>query len=660
MSVANIKQENGNVNLYIDGRLVPPLVYHIADRRNNVGAELWQKNIANFHKIGMDFVGIYAYLFIDWKEEGYTGESLMENIKNTVKANPEAKILVRLNLTPPTWWMRAHPDELIKYHGVLSADCKDEDLITGDKTNQNRASFLSKAWRKDVNGILRQIVKMIRSSPYKDNVVALQPAYGTCGEWHMYGQYYYDKSGVFEGDYSQPMLDFFRKYLKKKYKTVGALQAAWGGKVTFENAQLAPPSLRKAYKEEENYLFPETDMRALDSLKCFQLAAPTAIQEFAKTIKRASKGRLLVGSFYGYHFGCGNVYVRLLEPHLLLQDENIDYLAAPAAYTANKRSGNAVFLRYLAESVRLHGKMFLCEMDQGYRSYCCYRKDPGNEYICESNAEYNALMTRNIMENVIRGMGSWYFDHKHPADPEKVVGYWEDEELLEGIRRVYEVCKRIKSLRPAFEKTADVLIVYDAETIYHLGEKTEVHNTYCQFDMADAIGKSGAGYDLIYLKDIAKCNIDGYKCVLFIDCVQMRQEEYRYIQERVMGGGRTVAFMGTNGYIVEGKTGLDNVNALLQTATEAGDFAENRGEYTLVNSKAFRYDKEFYQKLFKDAGAHIYTEDGLVICADNNLVMVHAKQTKNSRLRLACGEVELPDQKHFTAVYDNKTGERLI
>ncbi len=651
MKSAQIKKENGRINLYINNRLTPSLVYHVSDRAQDISLPLWQKTISQFHGIGIDIVGICEHLNADWTENGYTGESLMNGIANAVKANNQVKLIIRINLTPPYWWMRKHKEELIVYEGVESIDMDNDDVFAGCHSAQYRVSFVSRVWREEIKRLLKQVVEMIESSPYSENVLAIQPAYGTCGEWHMFGP---------NADFSKPMMDFFRTYLQDKYKTVEELKKAWGEDVNFETAELASWAMRRDYKEDDSYLFPETDMRALDSLKCFQLAAPTAIVEFAKVIKDASCGRLLVGSFYAYHFGCGDVYGRLIEPYVVFEDKNIDYLAAPSGYTFNKRSGNTEFLRYMAESARLHGKLFLCEMDQGFTSWSVCRDDENKYFTCKNNEDYIALMTRSVIENLLRGMGVWFFDHMHPADKPKLEGYWDDEERLEAIKKIRLFCEKLFFLRPSFEATSDVLIVYDAPSVYHYSRNSDIHNTWYEFDLMDGIAKSGAGYDRIYLQDIEICDIERYKCVLFIECVQMRKSQYEFIINKVMDKNRTVAFMGKNGYIVEGKTHLSNITTLLGRDINKGLCVDKRDNYTLVTVDEFRYDKPFFRDLFKNSGAHIYSDGQDVICANNDMVMVYALNTKGKVIHLACGDVKLPDKEFLTAVYDNKTGEKLL
>ena len=666
MSFAEIRYENGYPALYIDGSRTAPLMYALTDHPlSRPNTEFGRKNIPYFYDAGVNIVSVCTSIERDWKEDGsYNAEHPIDCVKVIKELHPKAKIHFRLNLTPPYWWMRKYPEELIKYYGVSSVDTgPGRNATEKDKTNEIRASMVSERWIRDVNKVLDKFCQALKSSGVDEEVVAVQVAYGTYGEWHMYGKYYGD-DGLYEGDYSEPMLRFFRKYLKKKYKTVEKLQIAWGEKVTFETAQLAPPAMRHRLQDNDTYRYPEYSMRALDSLKCFQLGAPYAISKFAKQLKTSWGKGLLVGSFYGYYFACGDVFSRMLEPHLLFEDKNIDFLAAPNAYTANKFSGNSAFLRYCAESVRLNGKLFLSEMDQGYKSFYNYR-GKGNVYLCENNQEYNSLVKRNIMENVLRGMGAWYFDHNHPEDYYKPIkiGYWDDPERMQTIKEIQEFTEKIPTIRPKFKPSADVLVVFDTQSVYHYGiagGPQDKNNTYNHFDFADALEKSGVAYDMIWLYDLLKCDISQYKCVLFVSCDAMRKKEYEYIRKTVMSEGRTVVFMGNNGYIVDEKTALSNMTTLYGHALKSGCVETEREGYRIVTISEYQYTPMFYRELFKKSGAHIYSENGEVVCVANDLVMLHCKETTKSTLHLKCGDVVVKNEKYTTNVYDNLTGKKLL
>ncbi len=665
MSFSEIKHENGYPALYVDGQRTAPLMYTLHDHPLGVPrSEFAKKNLPHFHKIGVNLVSVCTSIDRDWKEDGsYDAAHPIDCIKAVKELHPNAKIHFRLNLTPPYWWMRKYPEELIRYYGVDSVDTgPGRNSTEKDKTKEIRVSFVSERWLRDVKKVLKQFCDALQKSGLAEEVFSVQLAYGAYGEWHMYGVYY--GKDAYEGDYSRPMTDFFRRYLKKKYKTDETLQKAWGKQVSLATAELATPEMRHALQGNDSYRYPEGSMRAIDSLKCFQLSAPYAISKLAKQLKKSWEGGLLVGAFYGYYFGCGDVFSRMLEPHLLLQDKNIDFFAAPNAYTANKFSGNAAFLRYCAESVRLNGKLFWNEMDQGYKAFYNYR-GKGNVYLCENNEEYNALVKRNVMENVLRGMGAWYFDHNHPEDfykPEKI-GYWDDPERLVALKEIQQFTEELSKIRPVYKSSADVLLVFDTESVYYYGiggGAQDKNNTYNHFDFADALSKSGVAYDMIWLYDLKKCDLSQYKCVLFVSCDAMRKKEYDYIRKTVMGGGRTVAFMCNNGYILDNKTSVENMTKLYGVAPQDGYLEIEREDYRLVTVSEYQYEAAFYRTLFKESGAHVYAEGGEVVCVANDLVMYHCKETPVTTLHLRCGDVTIENEKYTTKVYDNLTGKRLL
>ena len=540
-----IKKQGGYAALYHGDERVVPLAYQLA--RITPAHPCAQTCIPQFHDAGIDVVGWNVPLWRVWKEDGLDWSKLIEEVRETKRLNPQAKLLLRVNLMPPYWWMRQNKEELFKYYGVEFADLEERVLRSEntDKTNDMRASFCSEKWQDEVCKILKAMHQVFVEQGLSNEIFAIQTAYGTCGEWHIYGNYYGDSNSLFEGDYSLPMLKYFRAYLKKKYQTDERLQSAWkNSTVTIESAQLATPVQRKSYREWEGFLyrFPEEHMQALDSLKCLQTAAPHAISRFAKCIKETWGNQVLVGTFYGYYFACGDVFGRMLEPHLLFDDDNVDYLAAPNAYTANKRGGNAAFLRYCAESMRLNGKLFFSEVDQGFKSYCCYRGEQnGKKYVCADDDEYVAITARNVFESILRGNGAWFFEHQHPedyGDLSNKTGYWDTPARMDGLRRIRQASEKTYALREKFQQDNDVLIVYDTQSIYHFGHSlrgdyTDLHNTYNHFDMADAIAKSGVGYDSIWLYDLQKCDVSRYKCVLFISCTAMRETDFEYIQKNI-------------------------------------------------------------------------------------------------------------------------------
>ena len=97
--------------------------------------------------------------------------------------HPNAKLHFRLNLTPPYWWMRKYPEELVKYYGIASVDTgRGRSPTEKDKTNEIRASFVSERRIREVKKVLKQFCQALKNSGLSEEVVSVQLAYGAYDE----------------------------------------------------------------------------------------------------------------------------------------------------------------------------------------------------------------------------------------------------------------------------------------------------------------------------------------------------------------------------------------------------------------------------------------------------------------------------------------------
>lgn len=650
MSVARIDKSEitgwgGRPDLYVDEKITPPLLYAMSDiPASRAWTDVSRKNVKNFGECGIHIVCIDANLKDGWLESGeFDPTEFFKQMQAVAESNPQAKVIVRLHLNPPYFWLRKNKEEQIVFYGVESTDGGDygDRLIAKDRTSEMKVSFASKKWQKDCGEVLRKFCKIVTSDERGKPLIGIQVAYGTCGEWHYFGKYYGDDA--FVADYSMPMTTFYRAYLQEKYHTLNDLRVVYGNAATFENIQQPSPQEKSAYWEKD-LLNPETDAKLIDAQKCYSLSAAQAISFFCKVIKDACGNGMLAGAFYGYFFLIGAAPSAHYEPHKIYLDDNVDFLAGPAGYIENKRSGNMNLLRHLPEASRLNGKLFLCEMDQGFSSVSC-----GSVYTCESETEYEAILKRNVVENLIHGNGAWYYDHRLGTDSiyEKK-GYWETQSRLQTISDLQAFGSVLLS-RP-FVKSTDVLVVQDTELAYYTAKQ------YDHFALINALGKSGAGIDQVYLKDLPKCDLSRYKCVIFANCKIFPKETYDFIRKNVTGVNRWTLFMGDGDCVVNGKI----VRGGAAKAFEAKPYMETLRESGVYVSEEIIYDGNVLRAVFKKAGVHVYTENHEVVVADNGMVMVHTKGIEKTVLHLHCGTIELENGDCRTVVYDTNTGERLL
>ena len=247
------------------------------------------------------------------------------------------------------------------------------------------------------------------------------------------------------------------------------------------------------------------------------------------------------------------------------------------------------------------------------------------------------------MENIILGNGAWYYDHRVvPSSIYEKEEYWNNDDRLQTIGTIQRVCETL--LNVEYKKTTDVLIVVDAESKYYTW--TSFGGS---FDFINAIGKSGVGFDRIFLKDLNKTDISRYRCVLFVDCSYVSEEDYDYIKNSVFAENRTVVIIGRFAKTVGDKA--NNAEKLIKEKNEI---------CRIIVSEEYITDSAFYKKTFAEAGAHIYTDGEEVVVADNELVMVHTREVDEIKLHLHCGDIVINPTKYSTVIYNTKTGEKIL
>lgn len=648
IDASHAKADGGVAELYIDGVRTPPLLYALSDiPASKAWNECSQRGIRNFGACGVQIVCVDSNLHEGWCEDGtYDPTHLYRDIEAVLKANPHAKVITRLHLNPPYFWLRAHRSELLAYTEREQADgrtvYKNLPLTDsgeyGERTiarkhlfSELRASIGSPVWINDVCSVLRQLCEKVKAHPLGEALIGIQVANGHCGEWHMWAR----------SDYGEAMNGLYRRMLCKIYPDLALFHRRYGKDATPETVSMATAEEMDRPFLSERVLDRDRYAHALDSMRAFSYASAEAISAFASCIKKAWGREMMVGAFYCYFFSTGGPAAAHFEIDRILDNPDIDFLAAPSAYGNNKKSGNLNFIRYVAESCRLHGKLMLAEMDQGYRSVNQAEK---NLYVCESEEEYASLMKRNIMENIILGNGAWYYDHRViPSDIHVKEEYWNNEERLHTVKVLQETCQKL--LEKPFKKTTDVLLVVDAKS------KLYTKQSELSFEMINALGKSGVGFDRLYLSDLAKCDISRYRAVIFHNCLSIERQTYDFICEKVMADGRAVILAGGFGLVIEDEDASKKGEAFIDL--------ENEKCHIVVMEKAST-DASLYREIFRRAGAHIYADKDEVIIADNELVMIHCRDREEATLHLQNQKITFPCAKFETRVYHTVTGERIL
>ncbi len=536
---AKITYVNGGARFDIGGKLYRPVLYN-----SNFGwrdTPNFREKIANFEASDMNLIsfGIEADKF--WKGTGkFDYKALDKALADAFAMAPNARFMFDIGFSHgPKWWNEEHPDELVKYAR------EDKHHSKGDCIGNYAApSYASEVWLREASEVVRRVVEYIENSPYGRHVFAYRLDAGVYMEWHYYGM-----AGAMP-DISEPMIKFFRNFLREKYgNDVAKLRAAWDlPYVTFEEALPPPEDIRLEYLD-DTLRHPIQNAWSIDFLQCIQRSLRDALLTLNKTAKDASKGRALVGNYCGYFFGMGYT----AEGWHLVNDELIrspyvDFQVSPCCYGGFYRGlGSSQMARSLTASYRLHNKITIFEADG--RTYLL---EPGaNQRYANTLQESVATLSRDLAQGISKGCAYWYYDFGRD--------WYNDPEILKFFHNIAPVYDSIKD----FTSAAEIAFIGDWESAYYHavqdhggGPLTYIGVNYITHELK----KAGLQFDAYSFADLDDPALKNYKVYIFPQLVYMTPEKLEKLNA-LKTEGKTLIFMGVPGWLTPDGPDTDSIYA---------------------------------------------------------------------------------------------------
>ena len=710
----------GRQTIFIDGKPEAPLLYNLTGPAE---FEPWrpeaQETMGAFADEGYRLFGLLTWMQKIWHPDGVDVEHVKRQIRAVRQIRPDARVLLRIAVWAPEWWIDAHPDERIGW--TLRAGTHIPEEIRQNPETWKTPSYASEIWRREAGEQLRKLLEGLAASPEGDAVFALLV---TSGEWI---EWFYPKF-EFEPDNGPAMTRHFRQWLRTKYETDAALQAAWNDEdVTFETA--AVPGVAERFKTSERmFRDPQKERQAIDYYKCHQELVADLPIEFCRIAKEAWPRPVIVGTYHGYflhitHQASGGH----LEMRRVIESPYVDFLTSPFSYEFDSRFlGGSGHYRCLWETLRLHGKLWLNENDHPTHVGDIFGR-PGPFWPTTVEGDI-AAMRRNTAHCYTLGQGMWWLDFG--PDRSKGAGrWWAHPALKEETGRLLELSKTL--LDEPYVNPADVLFVYDTECFYYLAPHyLNLYNQDSHWDRTETLSlealnetvagayKSGAAFDLLHLNDLDKVDLSRYKTVVFGFTPYLSEAHRKVIREKVVTPGRTVVWVYAPGYVDgerlstervaetvgmaiekstvnlppqlllrEGSVTPDfpetRVNARVQDAWTAPTFqvvdpdAEILGYYggsvevalarKEVNGATVWYSAlplkhpPLMREIFRASGAHIYNEKNDVTSAGGGVLWIHTETGGQRTLTLRNGkQIEVDLDPWSTVIFDSETGEVLL
>ncbi len=710
---ASVRQWNNRPTLFVNGNPEVPCFYALTDAPS--GRWSWEDrprwNLAAFSAAGVRLFQVDLWLEGVWPRQDCFDISLARRqIAGVVDACPGAAVVFRLHVNPPRWWLASHPEAVCRFS---DAELEEETPglqrpVVDDLRPVARHSFASPVFQREMGAAVARLLVELESCGEGDHLAGVQIADGVFGEYHQWAFLDHDP------DSSAPSRDAFRAWLRGRYGTERSLGEAWHDPAAAFDAVQVPGTAERERSAAGMFYDPRTQMPVMDYFRFQHECLVTSMLDFCRVVRESWTRPLIVGVFYGYFF---RLYGRHaagghLEFSRVVASPLVDYLSAPQSYYEPARApGGSGQARGLVESCRLHGKLWLDEMDQS-----TFLGHPDDTAIKSTLTRDVAVVRRNMFHTFLRGGGAWYYDF----GPHFSSGWWDHPRLMAEVKRIREVMHRYHD-RP-YASNADVAVIFDNRVFYSLnaGRHADPVAGPATDGLSLALYQSGSAFEMYHLSDLPMLDLSACKAVVVANCFRLDTEQRRCLA-RLPEQGTHVVYSYLPGYTDGSTTSLEAVRELTGfplesvgsargvriagTARWSNDWhavewelagavdplagiaqgAESACEVlvplsvdacatplgglgTRIQGRGRVWyasipptDPRLFAMVFAEAGAHRYGPPGDSYATGAGMLMVHGARSGSRELTLRNGtRVSARFTDTETAVFDADNGERLL
>ena len=366
----------------------------------------------------------------------------------------------------------------------------------------------------------------------------------------------------------------------------------------------------------------------------------------------------------------------------------------------------ATLQRSLLESSRLRGMLWLTEMDQ--HPFGTEKQPGGDPALFRENV---SALRRCTLSPIMAGQGFWYYDHRvvptmainagsagtAAASIYRKKGWWDTPEMMAEIRTFRKAVEKIEE-RP-YTGAADVLLVFDQDSYYYTNRESA--NPALAYDPYVSVTpqmmlKSGAVYDMIWLRELEVAELDRYKCVIFVNCTAVTPQMCEKIRSLTEDNLRV--FLCRHGYC-----DCESLSAEHTSAAVGMQIARSDAQALTVHDKEipmvhemypvlrvtdadakvlFRYDngdaaaavkgndvyihlpdlpETLWKQIMEMAGVHNWCDSGEPVMAGGGFVTVCCQRAGTRVLTLPDGrEIPITTDGYETVVFDMESGGRIL
>lgn len=456
-----------------------------------------------------------------------------ERISRVLQADPDALVMPRINLGTPRWWMKANSSEAeILDHG--STEYKQPNRNPTVPQGRAYPSLGSKKWRKDIAMALRRFLQHVEQSGTNQYIFGYFLAGLDTEEW-----YHWSSGSNQLAGYSPHTQRAFQEWLRRKYRDDLTLQRAWHKPgITF--VDVVVPSREERFNADQGtFRDPQQKMNVIDFYQFYNEIIPETIDYFARIVKEETRGRKVVGAFYGF------MYEFRGDPeygHNALgkynQSEYLDFIFVTASYGNRQFATGGDYSRSPAHSVQLHGKLWYHDND-----VCSFL---AKEVLARSGMPEDDEGLNNIRNtlNVLgyvdtadktkwmyrRAMGFALCSGAYESFFDLHGGYYDHPELMAEVSRL----NRLAQVAARYDRSSnsEILILSDEVSCNYPTFRSNLLAVSLLNSQHHLI-KIGAPADHVLIDDLDILDTDPYKLVIFLNNYNMTDRQRSLVNSKL-------------------------------------------------------------------------------------------------------------------------------
>jgi hypothetical protein len=528
---SEVRLHNGTPALFVNGKVTSQML--AAPYR--AGAA----NFTDFQKTGNRIYNVY-FRFAWTGPEVYDFNQTDRRLDEALKLDPNALFLGRVLLTPGEWFGQQFPDEITR---------RDDGTPAGMFGRGTHPSFSSEKYRELSHKAMIAFLTHLEEK-CGDNIIGYQPGNGFGGEWLPFNSFWETQPGQAPPtkfgveDYSPAAKADFRRWLREKYKTNAALRRAWGEpNVTFDSAE--PPDEKTRYSTPYGIFFdPAISSRVPDYFAFYNDSVANVLIENCRWAKEITRGKKIVGAFYGYLWcnfpNLSAVHSGQLALTKVLHAPEVDFICSPYTYD-NKYVGGANNSQSLPEAALMHGKLYFNEVDT--ETFVTQRQWRwGNSLNVPKDWEQTkGLLIRDFGYSFTKGFGLWWTD--------LFGGTFRDDRiarLIADLRRIDE-----QNLDADKTSNAEIAVVLDESAFTYCGDGEPLFNALLTAQKQWQLGFIGAPWEPHLLSDMENPKLKDFKLYIFLNTFHVTPAQRQIIHTRLARNGATAVWVYAPGYITD-------------------------------------------------------------------------------------------------------------